>query len=58
MGVEGGGLMNESPPRLFFFFAPQVGINSHTPIPLFKPGSVHSGSASLFPDQLRVSSFS
>ena len=38
-------------------------ISSRTLLPLFRPGSVHSGSASwnhfgrLFPDELRVSSF-
>ena len=32
-------------PVLFFFFF-KVEISSCTPIPLFKPGSVHSGSAS------------
>ena len=47
------------PPALFF----KVVISSRTLIPLFKPGSVHSGSAScddcgrMFPDKLRVSSF-
>ena len=36
-------LMNRFPHSALFF---QVEISSHTPIPLFKPGSVHSGSAS------------
>ena len=55
-------------PRLrffFFFFLSffRVEINSRSLIPLFEPGSVHSGSASwydcgrMFPDMLRVSSF-
>ena len=45
---------------LFLFL---VEISSRTLIPLFRPGSVHSGSASwddcdqMFPDELRVSSF-
>ena len=49
-----------APPPLLFF---EVEINSRTIIPLFMPGSVHSGSASwddcgrTFPDKLRVSSF-
>ena len=49
-----------SPPVLFFF---QVEISSHTLVSLFRPGSVHSGSASwhncdrVFPDNLCVSSF-
>ena len=48
-------------PSVFFFF--KVEISSRTLIPLFRPGSVHSGSASrddcdrVFPDELRVSSF-
>ena len=47
---------------LFFFFT--VEISLRTFIPLFMPGSVHSGSASwndcgqMFPDRLLVSSFS
>ena len=47
----------------FFFFFNEVEISSRTLIPFFMPGSVHSGSASLydcvrlFPDELRVSSF-
>ena len=50
------------PPQHFFFFL-EVEISSRTLIPLFMPGSVHSGSASwddcgrMFPDRLRVSSF-
>ena len=49
-----------SPPALLIFI---VKISSRTLIPLFRPGSIHSGSPSLddcgrvFPDQLRVSSF-
>ena len=45
----------------FFFF--EVEISSCTLIPLFMPGSVHSGSVSwddcgrMFPDKFRVSSF-
>ena len=51
---------NSFPACTFFF---KVEIRSHTVIPLFRPGSVHSGSASwdkcgrVFPDELRVSSF-
>ena len=47
---------------LLFFF--KVEISSRTLIPLFRPGSVHGGSASwddcdrVFPDELLVSSFS
>ena len=47
----------------FFFFTFKVGIMSRTLIPLFRPGSVHRGSARwdecgrVFPDELRVSSF-
>ena len=46
-------------PALFFF---KVEISSRTLIPLFRPGSVHSGSASgddcdrVFPDELHVNS--
>ena len=48
--------------RLRFFFC-KVEISSHMLIPLCRPGSAHSGSASwedcdcMFPDELRVSSF-
>ena len=51
-----------SPPAFFFFFF-KVDISLHKLIPLFRPGSVHSGSASrddcdrVFPYELRVSSF-
>ena len=44
----------------FLFFFPKVEISSGPLIPLFTPGSVHSGSASrddcdrVFPDELRV----
>ena len=50
---------NYSPSTLFF----KVEISSRTLIPLFRPGSVHGGSASLddcgrkFYDKLSVSSF-
>ena len=50
-------------PRLRFFFFFWVEISSRKLIPQFRPGSVHSGSAScddcdrVFPDKLRVSSF-
>ena len=50
-------------PCLHFFFFLEVEISSRTLIPLFMPGSVHSGSASwddcgqMFLDKLRVSSF-
>ena len=46
------------------FFLFKVEMSSRTLIPLFRPGSVHRGSASwddcgrLFPDELRVSAFS
>ena len=49
--------------RLRFFFFFEVEISSRTLIPLFVPGSVHSGSANwddygqMFPDKLRASSF-
>ena len=49
-----------SPPALFFF---KVETSLHTLSPLFRPGSVHIGSASwedcdrVFPDELHVSSF-
>ena len=48
---------------LFCFVLFKVDISSRTLIPLFRPGSVHSGSASsnecahMFPDELRVSPF-
>ena len=48
---------------LGFFFFLIVEISLHTVIPLFRPGSVHSGSMSwddcvwVFPDKLRVNSF-
>ena len=51
------------PPALFFFFFFNVEINLRTLIPILRPESVHSGSASgvdcgrMFPDELRVSSF-
>ena len=51
-----------SPPARFFFFSVEICLR--TLIPLFVPGSVHSGSASwddrgqMFPDKLCVSSFS
>ena len=50
-----------SPPALFILFF-LVEFSTRTLIPLFRPGSVHSGSASwddcdrVFPDELRVSS--
>ena len=34
-----------SPPELLFFFFFKVEIRSRALIPLFRPGSVHSGSA-------------
>ena len=34
------------PPPVFFLFLCEVVISSRTLIPLFRPGSVHSGSAS------------
>ena len=51
------------PACIFFFFFFKVEISSHTLIPLFMPGSVHSSSASwddcgrMFPDKLHMSSF-
>ena len=48
----------------FTLFSFKVEISSHTPIPLYGPGSIHSGSASwddceqVFPDDLHVSPFS
>ena len=54
---------NSFPVCAFFFFFFKVEISSGTLIPLFRPGSAHSGSASkedcdrVFPDELRVSSF-
>ena len=58
-----GRMFDNSFPSFDFFFFFKVEIRSRTLIPLFRPGSVHSGSASLddrgrvFPDELRVSSF-
>ena len=52
-----------SPPTLLFILFNQVEISSRKQIPLFRPGSVHSDSAScddcnrVFPDELCVSSF-
>ena len=49
--------------RFLLLFVFEVEISSHTLIPLFMPGSVHSGSASwddydqIFLDKMRVSSF-
>ena len=54
---------NSFPACAFFFLFFEVEISLHTLILLFRPGSVHSGSASwndrdwVFPDDLRVSSF-
>ena len=58
-------IFDETNPSCDFFlsFFSKVGISNHTPIPLFKPGSVQSGSVSSddygrgFPDNLHVSSF-
>ena len=58
---EGRFFLNVSISAFAFFF--QVEITLHPPTPLFKPGSVHSGSAGwddwgwAFPDELCVSSF-
>ena len=41
----GDGLKIHSPPALYYYFL-EVEISSCTPIPLCRPGSVHSGSAS------------
>ena len=51
------------PACTFFCFVFWNGVSSCTLVPLFMPGSVHSGSASwddhgqMFPDKLRVNSF-
>ena len=56
-----GSMFDNSLPACAFFF--NVEISSRTLISLFRPGSVHSGSASsddcdrVFPDELLVSSF-
>ena len=58
-----GRLFDHSFPTCAFFFFFKVEISLGTPLQLFMPGSVHSGSASshvcgrVFPDMLRVSSF-
>ena len=60
--IRGECLTIHSPPALFFSSF-QVKISLRTLIPLFRPGSVHSGSGSwddcdrVFPDELHVSSF-
>ena len=49
--------------HLFYFFFFKVEISSHTPLPVFRPRSIHSGSVSwddcgrIFPDELHVSLF-
>ena len=54
---------NSFPACAFFLLFFKVEISSCTLIPLFRPGSVHNGSASsddcdrMFPEELRVSSF-
>ena len=59
-----GGSFVKSVPSCTFFFFFSMEISSPTPIPLFRPGSVHSGSVSLddcgwaFPVELQVSWFS
>ena len=58
-----GRMFDNSFPACAFFFFFKVEISSRTLIPPFKPGSVHSGSASredcdwVFPDELCVSLF-
>ena len=58
-----GRIFDNSFPACTFFFFFKVEISSCVLIPLFRPGSVHSGLASwdncdrVFPDELRVSSF-
>ena len=58
-----GRMFNDPFPACAFFFFFEVQIRLRTLIPLFRPGSAHSGPASLdncgrvFPDELRVSSF-
>ena len=60
--ILGESLIIHSPQALFFFFF-KVEISSHTLNPLFRPESVHSGSASwddcgwMLSDKLHVSSF-
>ena len=62
--ILGGRFNNSFPTCAFYFFFFKVEISLHPPIPLFRPGSVHSGSASwddcgqVFPDELRVNLFS
>ena len=62
--IQGECLTIHSLHALFFpFFFPKVEMSSHMLIPLFRPGSVQSGSVSwddcdrVFPDGLRVRSF-
>ena len=58
---EFGRMTIHSPPVLFFYFL--VEISLHKLIPLSRPGSVHTGSASqddcdrMFPDKLHVGLF-
>ena len=61
--ILGEGLMHYSEPVSFFFLF-KMEISSCTLIPLLRPASVHSGSASwddcgqAFPDELHMNSFS
>ena len=56
----GEGSTIHSPPAIFFF---KVEIRTCTPVSLFRPGSVHSGTTSrddcghVFPEELSVNSF-
>ena len=60
---DSGTMFNNSFPSCAFFLFFNMEISSRKLIPLFRPGSVHSGSASwgdcdrVFADELRVSSF-
>ena len=63
-GLRGKGWTIHSPPALFLLLLLLFWVVSlRTPIPLYRSGSLHSGSASrddcgrVFPDELRVSSF-
>ena len=59
----GGNEAQQSIPCLHFFFSLFLEISLHAPVPLFRLGSVHSGSASwnncgqVFPNELHVGSF-
>ena len=44
--IWGKGSTIRSPPALFFSFFLKVKISWHTPLPFFRPGSIHSSSVS------------